>query len=658
MNENLRPLSPFQEFCVKFLGYVPSSYDDCMTYLECLIYTYNYLKNEIVPTVTQQNVVIQEMKDYIDNYFTNLDVQEEINNKLDQMALDGTLEEIITEYIQLKSILAFDTVADMKLADNLVDGSYAQTYGYSSLNDKGCAKYKIRTITNDDVVDESFIIELADDSLVAELILTPSMNIRQFGILNADSNVATKLQNIIDNTTIEEIDLVKQTLLINTTVTLKSNLTIKNGTISSNNLAKVFDGTSFENVKIDNIAFNGNENCQCGIYLTTCKNIDITNCKFYDFEILTTSCCGINTHSCSYVTIKNCEAYNIGKNSTADTSKAPRGFILENSNNVIIDGCFVHDIYSSNNHGDGIHFMSPYDRGISKNIVKNCVIQDCNYRGFKLQQRGITIENCKIIAGTNDRTLNQSAIAVYDSDITIRNNYIEQKADQYIAIGDTSADTDVSKNVLIEGNTFKFLNSVYYGVITSSGLARLVEDITIIHNNFIIDDVNEHPYGILITGDFNNVTINENHFEGGDSFVTILKKSGVQSQSKTNLIVNNNSGKTKKNLVTFGDNLQISYGSILGNSVYYTAPLSFVQGQNIINTSDITLLTSFAINENVMSCSDPSIYFHNGLRRIGTTSGRPTSAAPDGFVYFDTYISKPVTFYNGNWYLADGTISS
>lgn len=192
MNTNLRPLSPFQDFCVKFLGYVPSSYDECMTYLECLIYTYNYLKNEIVPTVNTQNTVIQEMKDYIDNYFTNLDVQEEINNKLDQMATDGTLEEIITSYIQLKSLLVYDSVNDMKNADNVVNGSYAKTLGYYDKNDGGGAYFKIRTITNDDVIDETVIYEMNnDDSLIAELIIDETMNVKQFGV---------KADGLTDNT--------------------------------------------------------------------------------------------------------------------------------------------------------------------------------------------------------------------------------------------------------------------------------------------------------------------------------------------------------------------------------------------------------------------------------------------------------------------------
>lgn len=40
-----------------------------------------------------------DLKNYVDNYFNNLDVQEEINNKLDQMVQDGTLANIINEQI-------------------------------------------------------------------------------------------------------------------------------------------------------------------------------------------------------------------------------------------------------------------------------------------------------------------------------------------------------------------------------------------------------------------------------------------------------------------------------------------------------------------------------------------------------------------------------
>ena len=65
----------------------------------------------------------------------------------------------------------FDTVADMKAATNLTNGSYAKTLGYATKNDGGDATYKIRTIANDDVVDDKFIIGMADNTLVGELVI-------------------------------------------------------------------------------------------------------------------------------------------------------------------------------------------------------------------------------------------------------------------------------------------------------------------------------------------------------------------------------------------------------------------------------------------------------------------------------------------------------
>lgn len=159
---------------------------DALTDYELLCKVVEYLNK----VITSQNAVIDvaeslttafnELQSFVANYFANLDVQEEINNKLDQMAEDGTLQEIITAYIQANVAWAFDTVADMKLATNLVNGSYAQTLGYHTLNDKGGALYKIRTINNDDVVDEGSIIAISNN-LVAELIVADKLNILNFG---------------------------------------------------------------------------------------------------------------------------------------------------------------------------------------------------------------------------------------------------------------------------------------------------------------------------------------------------------------------------------------------------------------------------------------------------------------------------------------------
>ena len=75
----------------------------------------------------------------------------------------------------------FDTVAEMEAAD-LSAGEYVRTGGYYSVNDGGGALYKIRAITNDDVVDGNFIIEITTaEDLVAEKIVS---NYDKHNVLN------------------------------------------------------------------------------------------------------------------------------------------------------------------------------------------------------------------------------------------------------------------------------------------------------------------------------------------------------------------------------------------------------------------------------------------------------------------------------------------
>ena len=100
-----KELKPFAKMCCS-IGNIPTSYTVSMSYEEQLLWLCNYLENTVIPAVNDNTEAIeelqryyQELKYYVDHYFDDLNIQEEINNKLDAMALDGTLAEIINEEI-------------------------------------------------------------------------------------------------------------------------------------------------------------------------------------------------------------------------------------------------------------------------------------------------------------------------------------------------------------------------------------------------------------------------------------------------------------------------------------------------------------------------------------------------------------------------------
>ena len=120
-----------------------------------LVRHFNCLSKETKETIDKYIATFVDLKNFVDNYFDNLDVQEEINNKLDQMAEDGQLADIISQYLNSTAVFGYDTLADMKSADNLVNGSYARTLGYYTENDGGDGLYKIRTRSISDNIDDN-----------------------------------------------------------------------------------------------------------------------------------------------------------------------------------------------------------------------------------------------------------------------------------------------------------------------------------------------------------------------------------------------------------------------------------------------------------------------------------------------------------------------
>lgn len=105
-----------------------------------LIRMFNKLSKNTKTTVEDYINQFNELHDYVHDYFDNLDVQEEINNKLDAMAESGQLATIIAQYVGLTKV--YDTQADL-LADTFITSGFAKTLGLAVKGDGFGALYKI-----------------------------------------------------------------------------------------------------------------------------------------------------------------------------------------------------------------------------------------------------------------------------------------------------------------------------------------------------------------------------------------------------------------------------------------------------------------------------------------------------------------------------------
>lgn len=290
-------LRPFTKFCCT-IGNIPASYLASMTYEEQLLWLCNYLENTVIPTVNNNAEAVEELqnlyvelKSYVDNYFTDLNIQNEINNKLDEMAESGTLQEIMNQYL-MHTPFIFNNVNEMKQSTNLTNGSVALTKGYTTENDKGGAYYLITNTEPDNL----YGVITLDNGLYAILnTLNPSP--KMFGAI--DSENVDQSQKIIEsinyclNNNIKELNL-NGKYFVNTTMSFSNiqDLKICNGTLLVheddtllNSNFNIFNFTNCKNIILDNIkAIETNPTQRTrklqvgGFYFSNCKNCVVTNC--------------------------------------------------------------------------------------------------------------------------------------------------------------------------------------------------------------------------------------------------------------------------------------------------------------------------------------------------------------------------------------------
>lgn len=91
-------LTPFKMCVLQNFPFIEADFDALTNYeLMCKIVEY------LNKVIEQQNITGENVNELL-NWFNNLDVQEEVNEKLDKMVEDGTFEELVAKYLKKSNI--------------------------------------------------------------------------------------------------------------------------------------------------------------------------------------------------------------------------------------------------------------------------------------------------------------------------------------------------------------------------------------------------------------------------------------------------------------------------------------------------------------------------------------------------------------------------
>lgn len=309
-------LQPFEAWVQQTL---PAIYDDSLSYTDLLAKMLYYLNTIAENNTTLSNDMTNAIN-YINNYFNNLDVQAEINNKLDEMAVDGTLETLIGKYITTRNQIIFESVLDMLNSNETKENGNYLCYGYLDKFDGGRGYY-VATKTRDDTK-----WQLDNGTLYFTLINDNPVNLSSFGghtssdiLKKAFAYAMTNKFDIVGNgqyTTNEP-------LIVNE----KININVK--TIIANNFTDYILKCTYDYskpVKLNKIEVHLDcNNVSSGIYVSGVKKSLILNS-----EIIHINGCGICLHSGYECYIENAHLYGTG-NSTIG--------ILIDTEDCVIDNC-------------------------------------------------------------------------------------------------------------------------------------------------------------------------------------------------------------------------------------------------------------------------------------------------------------------------------
>lgn len=110
INKNVK-ITPFRYWCQQTL---PLTFDDSLSYMELLSRVIKHLNDAVADVATAEQDIINlhnafvQLQSYVNDYFQNLNVQTEVDHKIDEMVENGTFDQLLDPIVgsQIAGVVA------------------------------------------------------------------------------------------------------------------------------------------------------------------------------------------------------------------------------------------------------------------------------------------------------------------------------------------------------------------------------------------------------------------------------------------------------------------------------------------------------------------------------------------------------------------------
>ena len=505
--------------------------------------------------------------------------------------------------------LVFDTVADMKQATNLVNGGYARTLGFYSVNDGGGALYKI---ADTGTANEMDIIAVG--ALYA--CLTDGKNARQFGAYGDGAHD--------DSSRLERAMAVCRDLLIPSGSYSLSNVDVPDNTHLAGEGGTVLlarGGSSYlmslgSNTILRGIAFDGDSSSGNAIVSATLKDhITIESCTFANGAhkaIILTDTTNVALDKCIFSDLRE-----------AGVLVVPS---TKNVKNVIISGCSFTNV-AQQTLAYAVYFNSGDTYYVKDSVIQNCVINSAGYGGYFPGGDNNSIINCSAYSCSGWR-----GIWVHDSaNIIIRGG-------TYASCGKDGVYVSKAHNVIIDGVTAYDNTNNGIGIDgdqTASGRYQTTatnKNVTVCNCLVFNNNQSGGDYcGIRVggTGEANCIIVNNNIY---DNQATPTHKRSIETVANGNghIVTGNICGASTQSGINCPSAVVLTDNTLngVGNGTLYNLSRSAIVGQGEVTVANQTVNNNANL---LVTYNPPTGYEVVSARYVPNTStanGAITLTAP------------------------------